>query len=282
MNIEIPKTGENTSKTKVCVAGLGQIGLPVASYVLDKDFNVYGYDIKESAMRKARKKGIKATTNWDEIPPADVYVVTVSTLMKDDAPDLAPVFDVCERIAQKANHALVSVESTIIPGACRKIFNDIFNKKLDLVHIPHRYWAGDQIKHGVKQMRVIGGIDEKSLRRGQEFFGKSLEIPLFAVSPIEVAEMCKIAENAYRYVQIAFAEELRQICGEIGLSFDDVKKASNTKWNIEILEARDGIGGHCLPKDIRYLSSLTPYNTLLQSAMAVDDAYRKWLKRKTR
>lgn len=267
---------------KICVIGLGQVGLPVASYISGKGFEIWGCDIKESAIKKARGERIKATTKWDEIPPADVYVVTVSTLLKDNAPDLIPVFDVCEKIAQKTQHALVSIESTIIPGTCRKIFNDIFKKKLDLVHTPHRYWAGDPIKHGVKQLRVIGGIDAKSLERGQSFFGKLLGIPLFAVSPIEVAEMCKITENAYRYVQIAFAEELRQICEEIGLSFEDVRKACNTKWNIQILEAREGIRGHCLPKDVGYLSSLTLHNAILQSAIAVDNAYKTWISQKNR
>jgi len=93
-----------------------------------------------------------------------------------------------------------------------------------------------------------------------------------------VAEMCKIAENAYRYVQIAFAEELKMVCEECGLNFDDVRKACNTKWNIEILEARDGISGHCLPKDIRYVTSLTTFNTLMKGALTVDEQYREWLK----
>jgi UDP-N-acetyl-D-mannosaminuronate dehydrogenase len=89
--------------------------------------------------------------------------------------------------------------------------------------------------------------------------------------------MCKIVENAYRYVQIAFAEELRMMCEELGLDFNEVRRACNTKWNIEILEAREGILGHCLPKDIRYLISLTTYNTLLRSAIEVDKEYRNWL-----
>ena len=267
---------------RVCVAGLGQLGIPVASYIQSKGFEVWGHDIKESAVESAKGNGIKAMMDWDEIPVVDVYVVTVSTLLKNDIPDLGPIFNVCERISQKATDSLVSIESTITPGTCRKIFNDIFKKKLDLVHIPHRYWAEAPIKHGVVQPRVIGGINEKSLERGVTFFKKSLGIPLFPVSPIEVAEMCKIAENASRYVQIAFVEELRQICEKIGLNFEDVRKACNTKWNTEILEAREGIGGHCLPKDVRYLSSLTPHNVLLKSAIAVDDAYKKWLKRKPR
>jgi len=113
-----------------------------------------------------------------------------------------------------------------------------------------------------------------------EFYRDVLGIPIHEVSSVEVAEMSKIAENAYRYVQIAFAEELRMICEESGLSFNEVRGACNTKWNVEILEARDGIAGHCLPKDTRYLSSLTSFNTLMKSALAVDEQYRKWLKLK--
>jgi len=81
-------------------------------------------------------------------------------------------------------------------------------------------------------------------------------------------------------VQIAFAEELKMICESLGLDFEEVRKACNPKWNIEILEARNGIGAHCLPKDIRYLASLSEHNTLLRSAMEVDIQYRKWLKQK--
>ncbi len=67
------------------------------------------------------------------------------------------------------------------------------------------------------------------------------------------------------------------ICEEVGLSFDEVREACNAKWNIEILEARKGIGGHCLPKDIRYLTSLPGFNVLMNSALTVDKQYRKWL-----
>ena len=68
------------------------------------------------------------------------------------------------------------------------------------------------------------------------------------------------------------------ICEELNLDFNEVRKACNTKWNIEILEARDGIEGHCLPKDIRYLASLTKYNILLNSAIKVDEKYRELFK----
>jgi len=102
---------------------------------------------------------------------------------------------------------------------------------------------------------------------------------LHEVSLSEIAEICKISENAYRYVQIAFAEELRMICEDLALDFEKVREACNTKWNTEILDAREGIGGRCLPKDIHLLASLSKYNTLLRASKEVDKQYREWLKK---
>ena len=99
------------------------------------------------------------------------------------------------------------------------------------------------------------------------------------VSSIEVAEMCKITENSHRYLQIAFAEELKMMCTKINLNFDELRDACNTKWNVDIPQAKEGIGRHCLPKDIRYVTSLTP-SILLESAIEVDKKYREWLKTK--
>jgi UDP-N-acetyl-D-mannosaminuronic acid dehydrogenase len=269
---------------EVCILGLGEVGRPTAKYILDKGLEICGYDINPISIKRAKEEGIlRATNNWHEIPSVDVYIICVSTMLKGDAPDLSPVFDVCDKISQKAcPSSLVSIESTIVPGTARKIYENIFNKNVNLVHVPHRYWAGDPIKHGVKQLRVMGAINEESLDMGLKFYKDLLKIPLHIVSSIEVAEMSKIAENAYRYVQIAFAEELRMICEEIGLDFNEVRAACNTKWNIDILEARDGIKGHCLPKDIGYLTSLTTYNTLCRSAEHVDKIYQEWFSKKVR
>jgi UDP-N-acetyl-D-mannosaminuronate dehydrogenase len=98
------------------------------------------------------------------------------------------------------------------------------------------------------------------------------------VSSVEVAEMCKIAENSHRYLQIAYAEDLKMLCAKLGMNFDELRAAMNTKWNVDLPEAREGIGRHCLPKDIRYVISLSPSeSTLLQAAMQVDKKYREWL-----
>lgn len=269
------------SKMKVCVAGLGQIGFPVAQYVHAKGLEVIGYDINPDTVKRATETGkFKATSVWKDIPQVDVYIICVTTGQINDSPDLSAVFTVCKNISEKSNaSALVSIESTIIPGTSRKVFESIFKGKIHLVHVPHRYWADEPEKHGVNQIRVIGAVNQESLALGVKFYQETLGIPMHKVSSIEIAEMCKITENSHRYLQIAFAEDLKMMCEKIGINFDDLRAACNTKWNVDIPQAKEGIGRHCLPKDIRYVISLTP-SILLEAAINVDKKYREWLTKK--
>ena len=110
----------------------------------------------------------------------------------------------------------------------------------------------------------------------------SLAIPMHPVSSIEVAELTKIIENAHRYLQIAFAEELYLYCKANDISFTELRESLNTKWNVEILEPRDGIGGHCLPKDTKMFvnSSNTIKSKILQAAMEIDEDYREYMQNK--
>jgi UDP-N-acetyl-D-mannosaminuronate dehydrogenase len=112
---------------------------------------------------------------------------------------------------------------------------------------------------------------------------KSLGIPIHPVSNIEIAEISKIAENAHRYLQIAFAEDLYLYSQANGINFAELREALNTKWNVSILEPRDGIGGHCLPKDTKMFlqSSISPDKSrILSAAMEVDHTYREYRKAK--
>jgi UDP-N-acetyl-D-mannosaminuronate dehydrogenase len=104
---------------------------------------------------------------------------------------------------------------------------------------------------------------------------------MHSVSSIEVAELTKIIENSHRYLQIAFAEELYLYCQANNILFSELRDALNTKWNVEILEPRDGIGGHCLPKDTKmFLTSSKMRSKILQSALEVDTLYRDFLSRR--
>jgi UDP-N-acetyl-D-mannosaminuronic acid dehydrogenase len=104
------------------------------------------------------------------------------------------------------------------------------------------------------------------------------------VSSVEVAELTKIVENAHRYLQIAFAEELYLYCKSNSISFSELRESLNTKWNVEILEPRDGIGGHCLPKDTKMFinSSNTIKSKILQAAMEIDEDYKEYIQNRER
>jgi UDP-N-acetyl-D-mannosaminuronic acid dehydrogenase len=107
---------------------------------------------------------------------------------------------------------------------------------------------------------------------------RSLGIPMHPVSKIEVAELSKITENAHRYLQIAFAEDLYLYCQANNINFSELRDALNTKWNVNILEPREGIGGHCLPKDTKMFlqSSKSIKSKILTAAIEADQDYRQY------
>ncbi|MFL6378359.1 MAG: potassium transporter TrkA [Nitrososphaeraceae archaeon] len=107
---------------------------------------------------------------------------------------------------------------------------------------------------------------------------RSLGIPMHPVSKIDIAEMTKTIENAHRYLQIAFAEDLYLYCQANNINFSELRDALNTKWNVNVLEPREGIGGHCLPKDTRMFlqSSKSIKSKILTAAVEVDQDYRRY------
>jgi UDP-N-acetyl-D-mannosaminuronate dehydrogenase len=106
----------------------------------------------------------------------------------------------------------------------------------------------------------------------------SLGIPMHPVPEIEIAELTKIIENAHRYLQIAFAEDLYLYCQANNINFAELRDSLNTKWNVNILEPREGIGGHCLPKDTKMFlnSSKSIKSKILEAATEVDNDYRRF------
>lgn len=240
--------------SKVLVIGLGTVGYPTAQY-LGRFFDVYGYDMK---FRQGRN--FTAVRSLDGVEP-DVFVVCVPT---------DQVQGVCAAVSGRDR--LVLIESTVQVGTCRKIAEG--SGVGLLAHCPHRYWKGSPSLHGVRQPRVLGTLNNESLELAKQFYSKA-EIPIHPVSSLEVAEASKLVENANRFVDIAFAEEIKMLCDRLGLSFDEVRRACNTKWNVHLLEARDGIKGTCLPQDIRLLIGLGGGESLMGGAIKADEKYAK-------
>jgi nucleotide sugar dehydrogenase len=294
------KIYEEYSINKVLIIGLGQLGLPVAKYIKQRGgFDVYGYDISSKAMDRAQTTaGIKKATNFSDF---DVYILCISTHKAEDmfSPQIEGLLSIIDKISKEAkNGALVSIESTIPKGTSKKVF-EMLNHRLHVAHAPHRWYALEEQEHGVNQVRVIGGVCDCCLKVAMYFYdgrsenmnnssssssneekskAKSLGIPMHPVSDIEIAELAKIIENADRYLQIAFAEDLYIYCQANNISFPELRDAVNTKWNVHILEPRDGIGGHCLPKDTKMFlqSSKSIKSKILQAAIEVDQDYRRY------
>ncbi len=287
------------TRNKVVIIGLGQLGLPVAKYVKEHGFDTYGYDINQKTMQSAETNyGIKQASNFSDF---DVLIVCVSTHRPDDmfTPQVDGLMSVVEKISREAKTgALISIESTIPKGTSKKVFEKV-DHRLHVVHAPHRWYALEEEVHGVNQLRIVGGVSNCCLQHGLNFYDgrevvrqtteitkgelsagiKTLSIPMHPVSSVEVAELTKIVENAHRYLQIAFAEELYLYCKSNSISFSELRESLNTKWNVEVLEPRDGIGGHCLPKDTRMFinSSNTIKSKILQAAMEIDEDYREYI-----
>jgi UDP-N-acetyl-D-mannosaminuronic acid dehydrogenase len=296
----------NNSKTqfnKVLVIGLGQLGLPVAKYVKEKGFDAYGYDLSQEAIERAERiAAIKKATNFSDF---DVYIICVSTHNPDDiySPKIDGLLSIVGTISREAKDgALISIESTIPWGTSKRAF-EMLNHRVHVAHAPHRWYSLEQEEHGVNQLRVVGGVCDCCLKAALEFYSdrntdttttnastselsndgnnnnnKSLDIPMHPVSKVEIAETTKIVENAHRYLQIAFAEDLYLYCQANNISFPELRDALNTKWNVDILEPREGIGGHCLPKDTRMFlqSSARRKSKILAAAMEVDEDYKKY------
>jgi UDP-N-acetyl-D-mannosaminuronic acid dehydrogenase len=288
---------------KVVVIGLGQLGLPVAKYVKEKGFDAYGYDISEKAMTTAESNfGIKKASSFDDF---DVLIICVSTHVPDDmfSPQVDGLMSVVEKISREAKSgALISIESTIPKGTSQKVFEKL-DHRLHVVHAPHRWYALEEQEHGVNQLRILGGVSKCCLQEGLRFYdgkisgedtvsasssstptttnaqAQALSIPMHPVSSIEVAELTKIIENSHRYLQIAFAEELYLYCKSTNISFAELRDSLNTKWNVNVLEPRDGIGGHCLPKDTKMFinSSNAIKSKILQAATEIDEDYREYI-----
>jgi nucleotide sugar dehydrogenase len=282
-------TKETTTRrfNKVLIIGLGQIGFAVACYIKNQEeYDVYGYDISPSARDRAELKiGIK---NAADFTGFDIYMVCISTHNRDDMfiPDTSGLKTVANKLSQEGKEgALVVIESTVPQGTSKEFCETVGHK----LHAPHRWYGVEENDHGVNQPRVIGGVHDCCLKLGMEFFSgtdsvngnpktyNGLGVPMMPLSKIELAELTKIIENSHRYLQIAFAEELFLYCQASAVDFWELRKALNTKWNVNILEPREGIGGHCLPKDTKMFlnSSNLVRSKIISAAIEADEEYKR-------
>jgi UDP-N-acetyl-D-glucosamine dehydrogenase len=267
---------KKTNKKIIEVVGLGEIGSAVIEDLKKKEKKciVRGVDVDQSKIKSfARRKFNVASVFQD---PADVYIIAVYHTNQ--------VIDVIRNL-DLSKKPLIVIESTILPGTTKQLVHILdaktgntsqSKKDYNLVIFPHRFYAKDPTKRVFNLDRVMGGLNKESMERGMKFFSKYMSRKLIHQTTYEIAELTKVVENAYRFVEIAVAEELKVLCDIKGIDFKKLRTAANTKWNIEIKDALDGIGGHCLKKDIDIFNQVFGNSMLFHSVIRVDDYYKLW------
>jgi nucleotide sugar dehydrogenase len=243
---------------KIAVIGLGVVGSEVFKELKKRGISVTGIDIDE---KKASELGGK-----DGIDSCyDIYVICVYSTKQ--------VLEVINSI-DYSNCPLIIIESTLIPGSEKEIKEIIVEKNnSNLVICPHRFNPGDPEHHVFNLKRVIAGATEKCLQKGLDFYYSFMKKDDLVQTSLECAVLSKIVENAYRYVEIAVAEEIKLFCDKLGYDFNEIRRCVNSKWNINLKEARDGIKGTCLPKETEILNNYFKANLLFNAARQVDANY---------
>lgn len=254
----------------IVIIGLGEIGgglLREIAAVDGKD-RLFGVDVNNKILAQYQAEGFKV---GNQIPRANHYIIAVYSTSQ--------VIEVAKRIPLDLV-PLISIESTDEPGTMKELYDTLLRLgDFDLFCFPHRFNPKDPEHQYFNLDRVASAFINRSAVRGIKFYQRYMDVSLIHVFPIEIVEFCKPTENTYRFMEIAFAEELKMRCDEKKIDFEMLRKAVNTKWNINILEARDGVGGKCLPKDTNIISNYFGNFNLVNTAITCDSEY-KGLRRK--
>lgn len=282
------------SQKTVAVVGAGYVGLPVACAFAGAGLMTYALDIltervnvinqgkspilgdepglEELLASSVRAGRLIASTDMSSIKEADFVVVCVDTPIDEQTkkPNLSILKGAVRTIGQKIKAgALISIESTLPPLTMKDLVIPTIEdtsglaagKDFFVTHCPERVMPGRLLSNLANYDRVLGGLDERSLDLGVELYSHIVHAKLHTTDLLS-AEMAKTLENAYRDVQIAFANEVALACEELGANAFEVRKLVNTCPFRDMHIPGAGVGGHCLPKDswlfASSLRTLTP------------------------
>lgn len=251
-----------TNRLTVVIIGKGTVGSEIERQMKMKNIDdIITIDIDPETHADCNS----LESLWNYKQHIDVYILTVW--------DVETVLMVCKKIGRRhSDTPLVSIETTIVPGTYQKIKKIM--PEMKLVIFQERIYPNDEF-HGVfNQPRVMGG----DWKEGREFYLRYMIYENIVVTDnIEMAELSHLVDNSFRYIQIAVAEELAMLVGQE--NFPELRRLCNTKWNVNIPEAREGIGGHCLPKDIKLFNDHYSGNAFFKLAESCNETYKKWVKK---
>ena len=268
------------AKTKICVIGLGYVGLPLARLFSTK-YETVGFDmnrarvdalnaghdatleVSDELLLSALAGGFRCTADVEDIRDCNFYVVAVPTPVdENNNPDLTPLWGASETVGKVISRGDVVVyESTVYPGVtedeCVPVVEKVSGLKLNVDffagYSPERINPGDKLHTVEKIRKVTSGSTPEIAARVNAVYASVITAGTHLAPSIKVAEAAKVIENSQRDINIAFVNELSKIFTRLGIDTHDVLAAAGTKWNF--LPFRPGlVGGHCIGVDPYYLA----------------------------
>lgn len=293
---------------KACFMGLGYIGLPTAIIAAKEgDVDIVGVDINPSVVEQTNaghlhiiepgmeemlqevvKSGkLHASTTPEE---SDAYFMVVPTPFKGNhEPDVSYVEAATRAVISFLKEGdLYVIESTSPVGTTEQMAKIIFSErpelegKIFIAYCPERVLPGNVIYELVHNDRVIGGLNEASTKKAQEFYAQFVKGTLHPTNA-RTAEMCKLTENSSRDVQIAFANELSLICDKAGINVWDLINLANKHPRVNILQPGCGVGGHCIAVDPYFITADFPAESkLIADAREINNYKAFWCAEKVK
>lgn len=286
---------------RVCVVGLGYIGLPTAALLASKGCKVHGVDviknvvdtinqgkihIVEPELDKFVKEAVESGNLKADTKPnfADVFIIAVPTpFHKGFIPNIDYVICAAESIAPYIKDGnIVVLESTSPVGTTEKIGEILKNKGVDIskiyiAHCPERVLPGKIMKEIVQNDRIVGGITQISTKKVAEFYKEFVDGEVLQTDS-KTAEMSKLTENSFRDVNIAFANELSILCDKFGINVWELIALANRHPRVNILNPGCGVGGHCIAVDPWFIvHSGGNEAKLIKSAREVNNYKTQWV-----
>ena len=271
----------NFKRKKIAIVGLGFVGLPLSIMLTEKEFHVIGIDMDERKIKKLQQSisyigdvdnkrvqsaidggKFEVTTNYDAIKDVDAIIICVPTpLTEQKTPDLQFIMKTGEEIQQRLQEGqLIVLESSTFPGTTSDVFLPILEqsglrvgKDFFLAYSPERVDPGND-QYGIEVIpKVIGGQTNKCKQEVLALYSKIYKV-VVPVSSTEAAELTKLLENTFRFINISFINEIAILCDHLKVDIWEVIGAAGTKpYGFMPFYPGPGIGGHCIPVDPLYL-----------------------------
>lgn len=286
------------AQTSVCVLGLGYIGLPTASILANKGYQVLGVDVRAEVVATINQGRIhieepdldilvRSAVNSGQLRAsetpheADVFIICVPTpILPDHAPDLSYVEQAAKTIRPYVRAGnLVILESTSPPQTTEKVVVPhaipdelVVGRDVFVAHCPERVLPGRILLEAVQNDRVVGGVTPACAARARQFYETFVNGAVLPTSAV-AAEVTKLVENSYRDVNIAFANELSILSDRLGVDPWEIIELANRHPRVNILTPGPGVGGHCISVDPWFLVHAAPDITpLMRTAREVNDS----------